>query len=153
MVEQELTGEIIKAFYKVYNALGHGFIERVYHNAMILELTSSGFRVESQKPIAVYYRGKIVGNFAADLIVEDRVILELKAKERIVEAHEAQLLNYLRSTMIEIGLLLNFGKQPEFKRKYFSNKNKTFSNPDPTQLLEHLFVKDPFDPLDPPDPR
>ena len=100
MIEEELTGQIIKIFYKVYNTLGYGFIESVYHNAMIVELTKSGFQVESQKPIAVYYEGRVVGTFAADLVVEGKVILELKAKERIIEAHEAQLLNYLRSTEI-----------------------------------------------------
>ena len=122
--EEELTGQIIRVFYKVYNALGYGFIESVYHNAMMIELVNAGFKVESEKPIAVYYDGHVVGTFAADIVVEGKVILELKAKERIIEAHEAQLLNYLRSTDIELGLLLNFGKQPDFKRKYFTNENK-----------------------------
>ena len=144
MIEEELTGQIIKVFFKVYNTLGYGFIESVYHNAMIIELTNSGFQIESEKPIAVYYNGRVVGTFAADLVVEGKVILELKAKERIVEAHEAQLLNYLRSTEIELGLLLNFGKQPEFKRKYFSNKNKHLATePDSGRLLESLFISDP----------
>lgn len=93
MIEEELTGQIIKIFYQVYNTLGHGFIESIYHNAMIIELTQAGLKVESEKPIAVYYNGRIVGTFSADLVVEDKVILELKAKEKIVEAHEAQLLN------------------------------------------------------------
>ena len=122
--EEQLTGEIIKIFYKVYNALGHGFVESVYHNAMHLELVNAGFEVESEKQIAVYYEDKIVGVFAADIVVNGKVIIEFKAKERLVEAHEAQLINYLRATDIEIGLLFNFGKRPEFKRKYFPNKNK-----------------------------
>ena len=144
MIEEELTGRIIKVFYKVYNTLGYGFIESIYHNAMIIELSESGSKVETEKPIAVYYDGRVVGTFAADLVVEDKVILELKAKEKIHEAHEAQLLNYLRSTEIELGLLLNFGKQPEFKRKYFSNKNKhKASTPDSGHLLESLFIEDP----------
>lgn len=122
--EEQLTGDIIKIFYSVYNTLGHGFIESVYHNAMHLELVNAGFEVESEKQIAVYYNRKIVGAFAADIVVNGKVIIEFKAKERLVEAHEAQLINYLRATDIEIGLLFNFGKQPEFKRKYFPNKNK-----------------------------
>jgi GxxExxY protein len=124
MIDEELTGRILKVFYKVYNSLGYGFIEGVYHNALILELVSQEIRVESEKPIAVYYGKNVVGMFSADLVVEDKVILELKAKESLNSAHEAQLLNYLRSTEIELGLLLNFGKKPEFKRKYFSNEKK-----------------------------
>ena len=127
MQEEELTGQILKIFYKVYNTLGYGFIEQIYHNAMIIELVAAGLKVETEKPIAVYYEGRIVGTFAADLVVEEKVILELKAKESIHESHEAQLTNYLRATCIEIGLLLNFGRKPEFKRKYFSNKNKKLS--------------------------
>src|SRR3954467_9298932 len=98
MVEEELTKEIIRVFYKVYNCLGYGFIESVYHNAVIIELVNAGLRVETEKSIAVYYEDKIVGNFFADLVVDSKVIVELKAKEKLVEAHEAQLINYLRST-------------------------------------------------------
>ena len=140
MIEEELTGQIIKIFYKVYNSLGYGFLEQIYHNAMILELVSSGLKVETEKPIAVYYEGNIVGSFSADLVVEEKVILELKAKERIHEADEAQLTNYLRATLIEIGLLLNFGKTPEFKRKIFSNKNKKINHPEPDDLIKALFA-------------
>lgn len=145
MIEEELTKEIIRVFYKVYNALGHGFIESVYHNAMIIELVEAGLQVESEKPIAVYYNHHVVGTFSADLVIEGKVILELKAKEKLTESNEAQLINYLRSTEIEVGLLLNFGKQPEFKRKYFSNSNKSLSSPQATtSVLENLFKKDPF---------
>lgn len=124
MIEEELTGRIIKAFYKVYNTLGHGFIESVYHNAMILELVDHGLIVETEKPIVVYYEGRVVGTFSADLLVNSTVMIELNAAESIHPAHEAQLINYLRATEIEVGLLLNFGKKPEFKRKYFSNEKK-----------------------------
>jgi GxxExxY protein len=140
MIEEELTGQIIKVFYKVYNSLGYGFIEQIYHNAMILELSSLGLKVETEKQIAVYYEGRIVGTFSADLVVEEKVILELKAKERIHEADEAQLTNYLRATLIEIGLLLNFGKTPEFKRKFFSNKNKKIDRQEPDDLIKALFA-------------
>jgi GxxExxY protein len=145
MIEKELTGEIIKSFYKVYNTLGYGFLESVYHNAMLLELVASDLKVETQKPIAVYYREQVVGSFVADLVVQDLVILELKAKESLISAHEAQLVNYLRSTKIEVGLLLNFGKDPEFKRKFFSNEHKHFSKQArDAEPFENLFSDDPF---------
>ena len=145
MIEEELTGRIIKSFYKVYNSLGHGFIESIYHNAMLLELVADGLTVETEKPIAVYYEGKVVGTFSADIVVEGKIILELKAKDAIHSSHEAQLINYLRATDIEIGLLLNFGKSPQFKRKYFSNKNKR-RDTDASQdagYVDILFEQDP----------
>ena len=135
MEEKDLTGRIINKFYKVYNALGYGFIESIYHNAMMLELTGDGMLVDTEKPIAVHYEGRVVGTFCTDLVVEGRVIVELKAKERLIEAHEAQLTNYLRATEIEIGLLPNFGKSPEFKRKFFSNANKSFQRTVRKQIL------------------
>jgi GxxExxY protein len=155
MIEEELTGGLIKVFYKVYNALGYGFIESVYHNAMILELVESGFVVETEKPIADYYKDNIVGTFFADLVVDGKVLIELKAKETLHPAHEAQLVNYLRATEIEIGLLFNFGKRPEFKRKYFSNGNKRPSLDGGTDenILKGLFLENLFDPLDPANPR
>ncbi len=123
-LHQEKTKEIIKAFYKVYNKLGFGFLEKVYQNAMLIELTKSGFELKSQYPIKVYYEDKIVGDYYADIIVDDSVVLELKAAESLCEEHEIQLINYLKATDIEIGLLLNFGKQPQFKRKIFTNDRK-----------------------------
>lgn len=124
MIEEDLTGQIIKLFYKVYNALGFGFLEKIYHNALLKELRKAGLIVETKKAINVFYEGEIVGEFEADLVVENKVIIEIKAKETLIEAHETQLINYLRATDIEIGLLLNFGKQPQLKRKFFSNENK-----------------------------
>ena len=138
MIEEELTGRIIKVFFKVYNALGFGFVERIYHNAMIIELVNQGIRIETESPIEVHYEGRLVGSFAADLIVENRVLLELKAKEPIQDAHISQLTNYLRSTNIEVGLLLNFGRRPEFKRKYFPNANKTGVETEMTDLLKSI---------------
>lgn len=144
MIEEELTGQIIKCYYKVYDTLGHGFLERIYHNSMIIELVSQGLRVETEKPIAVFYQGRVVGTFVADIVVEDRVVVELKANERLIEAHEAQLVNYLRATEIEIGLLFNFGKTAEFKRKVFSNKNKVLDlKSEKPSVLSNLFVSDP----------
>ena len=124
ILHKELTGSILKLFYEVYNELGHGFLEKVYQNSMYTELKINGFDVESQKQIKVYYKNVEVGEYYADLIVNDKVILELKATESITEAHEFQLLNYLKSTNIEVGLLLNFGKKPEFCRKVFQNYRK-----------------------------
>lgn len=119
----EITEKIIKAFYKVYNTLGYGFLEKVYENTLFIELVKIGLFVKKQEQIKVYYEGKEVGKYFADIIVEGFVILELKAAEALCEEHEFQLINYLKATEIEVGLLLNFGKRPEFKRKVFSNYN------------------------------
>ena len=124
LLHEELTDVIIKTFYEVYNELGYGFLERVYQNALFYELKSQGYDVEAQKKIVVYYKDMVVGNYFADIIVNDTVILELKACDTLVIEFESQLINYLRSTKYEVGLLLNFGKKPEFKRKVFENSNK-----------------------------
>ena len=125
MIYGELTNKIIGAFYKVYNTLGYGFLEKVYENSLKIELKKLGLKVEQQKNIKVSYEGFEVGDYFADLVVEDTVILELKAAEAICEEHEAQLLNYLRATDKEVGLLFNFGKEAKFVRKVYSNKNKS----------------------------
>ena len=122
----ELTDNIIHCFYKVYNKLGYGFLEKVYENSLKYELESKGFSVESQKPIKVYYREQLVGEYFADLIVEDKIIIELKANKFLSPEDEAQILNYLKATKYEVGLLLNFGKKPEVKRKIFSNETKQY---------------------------
>ncbi len=122
-LHKELTSKIIDAFYKVYNSLGFGFLEKVYENALKFELELMKLKVEKQKSIDVYYKEMKVGEYFADLIVEDKVILELKAAEFLIEEHELQLINYLKATEIEIGLLLNFGKKPEIRRKIFTNSN------------------------------
>ena len=115
---------MINSFYTVYNTLGYGFLEKVYENALIHELKKRGLRVQQQMPIHVYYDGELVGEYFADLLVEDKVILELKAAEDIAAQHKAQLLNYLKATEIEVGLLLNFGPEPKFARKIFTNDHK-----------------------------
>lgn len=120
----ELTEKIIKAFYIVYGKLGYGFLEKVYINALVLELRKMGLYVVKQQHIVVFYNGEVVGEYFADLVVENLVIIELKAAETIVREHEQQLLNYLRATDKEVGLLLNFGKSPAFKRKIFENRFK-----------------------------
>ncbi len=125
----ELTGEIINAFYCVYNQLGYGFLETVYENALAHELRKRGHRIVQQAPIDVFYDDVRVGKYFADILVDDKVILELKTTERIIDAHIAQLLNYLKATQLEIGLLLNFGPKPEFRRKIFSPSAKIRENP------------------------
>lgn len=121
---ENLTREIIGAYYAVYNSLGYGFLEKVYENAMVMELTKRGLHIEQQKHIQVYYKGAVVGDYFADLIVEDKVIVELKAAETIGEAHLAQLTNYLRATKCEVGLIFNFGPKAGYERRYFSNDRK-----------------------------
>jgi GxxExxY protein len=121
----EITDKIIKAFYVVYNKLGFGFLERVYVKALLIELRKSGLIVTNQVPIKVYYERVEVGLYYAEAMVENVVILELNTAEGLIEEHEAQLVNYLKASEIEVGLLLNFGKEPSFKRKVFSNQYKT----------------------------
>ncbi len=123
-VPKELINLILKQFYRVYNDLGYGFLERVYQNALYFALTDIGLKCEAEKPIKVYHDDRVVGEYKADLLVEDCVILELKACEDINAAHEAQLINYLRATDIEVGYLLNFGKNAKFIRKVYSNNRK-----------------------------
>ena len=121
---QKLTEEIINVFYHVYNELGYGFLEKVYQNSMFFELKSRGFFVEAQKQIIVYFKGVQVGEYYADLVINNLIIVELKAAETLAPEHECQLINYLRGTEMEVGLLYNFGKNPEFKRKIFDNDKK-----------------------------
>jgi GxxExxY protein len=118
------TEKIIGIYYKVYNTLGSGFLEKVYENALLLELTEAGFKVEKQVPIEVYYKNKIIGNYYSDLIIDDTIILEIKAVDHLCDIHEAQLTHYLKATNLEVGLLLNFGEKPSFKRKVYLNLKK-----------------------------
>ncbi len=127
LLHKELSDDIIKTFFDVYNELGYGFLEKVYQNSLYTELKNRGFKVEAQKQIKVFYKHKEVGEYYADLIVNDVIILELKAAETIVKEFEFQIINYLRATNIEVGLLLNFGTKPEFRRKVFENSRKKIS--------------------------
>jgi len=127
MLLEEKSQKIIKAFYKVYNKLGYGFLEKVYQNALTIELRKMGFTCSNEVPIKVYYDGVQVGDYRADIIVDNCIIIENKASEMLSEENEYQLINYLRATEIEVGLLLNFGKKPEFKRKIFTNDKKGFT--------------------------
>ncbi|KPK75667.1 MAG: GxxExxY protein [Phycisphaerae bacterium SM23_30] len=124
MLYAEKTGKIIEAFYKVYNALGYGFLEKVYENALIIELKKTGFASIPQQRIKVFYEGQVIGEYFADIVVDDLIVLEQKAAEKIAQDHKTQLLNYLKATDKEVGLLLNFGKKPEFARVIFTNDRK-----------------------------
>lgn len=121
---KELTEKIISIFYRVYNKLGYGFLEKVYENAMIIELEKEGIPAVSQSAISVSYESKIIGEYYADILVDNKVIVEIKAIRHLVVDNEAQLLNYLKATNMEVGLLLNFGPKPDFKRKAFDNCRK-----------------------------
>ena len=120
----DLTGAIIGSFYEVYNALGYGFLEKVYENALAHTLRKRGLAVQQQYPISVYFDSVEVGHYVADVVVENLVLLELKASRTLLPEHEAQLLNYLKATSLEVGLLLNFGVRPKIVRKAFSNSRK-----------------------------
>ena len=124
MKYEEITNKIIEAFYRVYNTLGYGFLEKVYRNALYFELIEMGFKVDMEKRILVYYKSHIVGDYSSDLFVEDVIICELKTSESLQEGDENQLINYLKATNIEVGLLLNFGKKPQVKRKIYDNERK-----------------------------
>jgi GxxExxY protein len=124
LLHKDKTEKIIQAFYTVYNSLGYGFREKVYENALAIELRAMGLEVSQQHEIIVYYRGEQVGEYYADLLVDNLIIIEIKASRHLVEDNEAQLLNYLKATTFEIGLLFNFGVKPEFKRKAYTNDRK-----------------------------
>ena len=120
----ELTGKILGAFFQLHKELGFGFSEKVYESALEVLLNEMGMVVERQKDIFVYFHGKVIGDYKADMIVNGVVLLELKSVEKLIDAHDAQLLNYLKATEIEVGLLLNFGRQAEFHRKIYDNPRK-----------------------------
>lgn len=126
LAEADLTDRVIGAFHAVYNELGHGFLESVYENSLALMLPESGIAAVQQAPLRVEFRGHTVGEFRADLLVDDRLIVEIKAVSRLASAHEVQLVNYLKATGIQVGLLMNFGPRPQFKRRIFGP-----ASPDP----------------------
>lgn len=123
-LHKELTEGVIRVFYEVYNTLGYGFIENVYQNSMYFALQDAGFECEVQKDIDVFYKNRKVGSYRADIIVNDTLLLELKAVSELNESHKRQLSNYLKATKIEVGLLLNFGERPQIRRWIYTNDNK-----------------------------
>jgi GxxExxY protein len=138
-MHSELTSKIINCYYKVYNALGYGFTEKVYERALIIELKSAGFTIKNQAMLKVYYANQVVGEYFADLIIDDKVILELKAADVLISEFEAQLDNYLRATEMEVGLLMNFGPKPEVRRRVFHNHlKKSFPKLPDVALQSHF---------------
>ncbi len=121
---ERLTAKIIRVYYDVYNELGHGFLEAVYERSMTLALKDAGLKAEPQAAIPVIFRGQVVGEYRADILVENEVLVELKAVRSLAAEHYAQVIHYLRATSIEIGLLFNFGSRPTFKRFLFDNPSK-----------------------------
>ena len=119
MKHKELAGKIIECAYKVHNILGFGFLESVYQNALLIQLQKCGLKAEKQRSVKVFYDGQIVGDYIADIIVEGKIVLELKSVKELHPAHEAQLINYLKATGIEVGMLINFSESVEIKRKVF----------------------------------
>ena len=134
---EHLTRRIIGVFFQVYNELGHGFLESVYREAMVIALRANGLLVEKEFALTARFRGQIIGEFKADLIVGGSVLVELKAVRSINPAHEAQLLNYLRASVLEVGLLLNFGPYPKVRRLAFANERKGHS------FINRAFLKVP----------
>lgn len=127
MKHKELSDRVLCCFYNVYNRLGYGFLEKVYENALIVELRKNGLASRAQCPIKVHYDGYVVGEYVGDIVVDDKIMVEIKAARSLIPEYEAQLLNYLKATEIEVGLLLNFGQKPEVKRKVFDNDKKGFN--------------------------
>lgn len=121
MKHETLTDSILCCFYSVYNVLGYGFLEKVYQRSLLLELESRGFTAKAEVPIKVNYKEQVVGDYFCDLLVDDKIIIEIKSSKNLTVDHEAQLLNYLKATSTEVGLLLNFGPKPQVRRKVFSN--------------------------------
>jgi GxxExxY protein len=121
LLHGELTDRVLRAFFDVYTQLGHGFLESVYEAALTIALNESGLKAERQVPISVRFRGHCIGEYRADLVVEDLLILEIKAQAALSPINEAQLLNYLKATGMQVGLLLNFGPKPQFKRRIFTS--------------------------------
>jgi GxxExxY protein len=128
LLHKDITDKILNAFYKVvYPHLGYGFLEKVYENSMLIALHEMGLMIEQQYRIDVFFHGQSVGEYYADLVVENTVLVELKAALKITDEHKAQLLNYLRATPFEVGLILNFGPKPDIARRVFTNTHKTIT--------------------------
>ncbi len=119
-----LTELVLKAFYQVYNRLGYGFLEKVYENSMMVAARKLGLAVVQQYPIRIEYDGVVVGEYFADMVVNNLIIVEIKAVKLLIEEHDAQLLNYLKATRFEVGMLLNFGPNPQCRRKAYDNLRK-----------------------------
>ena len=139
LIHSELTEKIIGVFYDVYNELGYGFLESTYAEATVIALEQAGLVVQREYPVPVWFRGVRVGQYFADVMVNEKILLELKTARNIDSAHEAQLLHYLRATEIEVGLLLNFGVRPQFRRLLFDNVRKKIRE-NPCESVARVFA-------------
>jgi GxxExxY protein len=135
---QDITDLLLKSFFRVYNTLGNGFLEKVYENSMVIEGRDLGLNVEQQVPIEVLYNRIVVGEYFADLIVNELIIVELKVAKELAVEHEAQLIHYLKATHYEVGLLLNFGLKPEFRRRVMDNSRKINLTTDHTDSTDKI---------------
>ena len=124
MIERQLSNDLLRAFYDVYHEHGHGFLERVYSNSLAIELEYRGFMVEREVPVTLFHRGREVGKYRIDILLERRILVEVKAALKIAETDQRQLLNYLKATPYELGFLLNFGPNPRFLRRLLTNDRK-----------------------------
>jgi GxxExxY protein len=139
LMHEPLTDQVLRGFYDVYNQLGHGFLENVYEAALQIALSDLGLKAERQMPITVRFRGQCVGEYRADMVVEDVLILEIKSQAALSPVNEAQLLNYLKATGMPVGLLLNFGPKPQFKRRVLTTSNPLPIRVDPRQsVADHV---------------
>ena len=138
---EEITDRILSGFYRVYNQLGYGFLEKVYENSLAVAARRLGLRVEQQFPIKVEFDGEVVGEYFADLVVDDVVVVEVKSAKLLLPEHDAQLLNYLKATHFEVGLLLNFGPQPECRRKVYDNERKRMAHGPTRTHTDHPLCK------------
>ncbi len=134
LLYEDLTGDILQACFEVSNELGAGFLESVYQNAMLIALRQKGLKAQPQYPLSVCFRGEVVGNFYADIFVEDKVILEIKAVSSLTSEHMAQVINYLKATSVEVGLLVNFGRPKLEYKRLERNKNR----PDSLKILTSI---------------
>lgn len=127
LIDSDLSSQVISAFYRVYNEAGHGFLEVLYQRCLVIALRQVGLTVETELPISLRYHGELVGDYRLDLVVNRRLIVECKSGDRLLPVHEHQLMNYLAATGIEVGLLLNFGSRPSFKRLVYEHSKRTRS--------------------------
>lgn len=146
LIEEDLTRSVIGAFYTSYNKLGYGFLEKVYVGALVIELRKRGHRVEAEVPIPVYYDGEIIGAYRVDLVIDGKLLVEVKAEERLSGVHERVLLNYLCCSTFEVGLVLSYGLEPEFKRVVHGRerKSKSISMQPPAVDLKQVQDPRPF---------
>jgi GxxExxY protein len=136
LLHRELTDRIINVFYAVYDELGSGFLEKICQAAMVMALRSAGLKVAERVPFEVYFRGQLLGTFIADIVVEGLVLIEIKSRSALTMSDEAQVMNYLRASNLEVALIMNFGAKPEFRRRVYTNARKAERGAHPAVVSE-----------------